>query len=68
MEPQQSWPVVASETTEAPETIEPPGAYSEDGVDVTLIRWMLGLNPKERLDAAQDMIDTVWMLREAAEA
>ena len=54
--------------SEASEAIEPPEAYSEDGVDVSLIRWMLELDPKERLEAAQDMIDTVWMLREAAEA
>ncbi len=53
---------------EASEVIEPSDAYSEDGVDVSLIQWMLGLSPKERLDAAQDMIDTVWMLREGAEA
>ena len=53
---------------EEPEAIEPSEAYSEDGVDVSLIHWMLGLSPKERLDAAQDMIDTVWMLRESAEA
>ncbi len=53
---------------EASELTEPPEAYSEDGVDVTLIHWMLELSPKERLEAAQDMIDTVWMLREAAEA
>ena len=55
-------------SAEASETIEPAEAYSEDGVDVSLILWMLGLSPKERLEAAQDMIDTVWMLREAAEA
>ncbi len=53
---------------EEPDAIEPAEAYSEDGVDVSLIHWMLGLSPKERLDAAQDMIDTVWMLREGAEA
>lgn len=53
---------------EAPELTEPPEAYSEDGVDVSLIHWMLELSPKERLAAAQDMIDTVWMFREAAEA
>jgi hypothetical protein len=39
--------------------------FSEDGVDLTLIRWFLELTPYERLQAAQDMIDTVWMLREA---
>ena len=55
-------------TDEAPEMVEPSAAYSEDGVDVSLIHWMLELTPKERLEAAQDMIDTVWMLREAAEA
>ncbi len=55
-------------SAEASEAIEPPEAYSADGVDVSLIQWMLGLSPMERLQAAQDMIDTVWMLREAAEA
>ncbi len=55
-------------SAEAFKETEPPEAYSEDGVDVSLIHWMLGLTPLERLEAAQDMIDTVWMLREAAEA
>lgn len=41
--------------------------FSEDGVDLTLIRWMLGLTPTERLQAAQDMIDTAWALREGRE-
>ncbi len=50
----------------ASEAIEPSEAYSEDGVDVSLIHWMLALSPMERLEAAQDMIDTVWMFREAA--
>ena len=36
--------------------------------DVSLIRWMLGLSTLERLEAAQDMIDTAWMLREGAAA
>jgi hypothetical protein len=27
--------------------------YSEDGVDLTLIRWMLSLTPAERLEVAQ---------------
>ncbi len=55
-------------SAEASKEIEPSEAYSEDGIDVSLIHWMLGLSPIERLEAAQDMIDTVWMLREAAEA
>ncbi len=54
-------------SAEASEAIELPQAYSEDGVDVSLIHWMLELSPFERLQAAQDMIDTVWILREAGE-
>ena len=44
---------------------EPVTSFAEDGVDLTLIHWFLSLNPFERLQAAQDMIDTVWKLREA---
>jgi len=29
-------------------------AYDDDGVDVSLIRWMLGLTPRERLRALDD--------------
>ena len=32
--------------------------YSEDGVDLTLIRWMLSLTPSERLDTLQQFVDT----------
>ncbi len=53
--------------TETSEEMEPQDAYSDDGIDVSLIHWMLELSPKQRLDAAQDMIDTVWMLREAGD-
>jgi len=59
--------ILRSQPSATSEEIEPSDAYSEEGIDVSLIRWMLGLSPKERLDAAQDMIDTVWMLRESAE-
>ena len=38
---------------------EPERAYSEDGVDLTLIRWMLSLSPAERLAVLQDFIDFV---------
>ena len=34
-------------------------AHSEDGVDLTLIRWMLSLSPAERLAVLQDFIDFV---------
>jgi hypothetical protein len=30
-----------------------------DGVDVTLIRWMLSLTPEERLDAMQGFADAI---------
>ena len=33
--------------------------YSEDGVDLTLIRWMLSLTPAERLQVLQSHINSV---------
>jgi len=53
---------MASEESKDPSLL---GAFADDGVDLTLIRWFLSLSCFERLQAAQDMIDTVWMLREA---
>jgi hypothetical protein len=38
-------------------------AYSEDGVDLTLIRWMLSLTPAERLAALQQYVDSVLSIR-----
>jgi hypothetical protein len=35
----------------------------DDGVDVSLIRWMLGLTPSERLDVLQGFADSVAELR-----
>ena len=37
--------------------------YSEDGVDLTLIRWMLSLTPRQRLDVLQDQVDSLSQLR-----
>ena len=37
--------------------------YSPDGVDLTLIRWMLSLSPKERLEYLQQHIRTIVRLR-----
>lgn len=31
----------------------------DEGVDVSLIRWMLSLAPEERLDALQGFVDSV---------
>ncbi len=33
--------------------------HSEDGVDLTLIRWMLSLTPAERLEVLQSFVDLV---------
>ena len=35
----------------------------EDGVDVTLIRWMLSLTPAERLEVLQQSVDSLLSLR-----
>jgi hypothetical protein len=37
--------------------------YSEDGVDLTLIRWMLTLTPAERLQTLQQNILSIRKLR-----
>jgi hypothetical protein len=38
--------------------------YSEDGVDLTLIRWMLSLTPAERLSFLQRQINRILAIRE----
>jgi hypothetical protein len=43
--------------------IDATSAYAPDGVDLTLIRWMLSLTPDERLDALQGFIDALWELK-----
>ena len=37
----------------------------DDGVDVTLIRWMLSLTPSERLEVAQSAAESIEDLRRA---
>ena len=39
--------------------------YGSDGVDVTLIRWMLSLTPAERLAVLQDFQDFIWEVNAA---
>ena len=39
------------------------GEHSDDGVDLTLIRWMLSLTPRERLAVLQDQVDSLLILR-----
>lgn len=38
--------------------------YSEDGVDLTLIRWMLSLTPRERLQFLETRINDIQAIRE----
>jgi hypothetical protein len=39
--------------------------HSEDGVDLTLIRWMLSLTPMERLQVLQQHLQGIMKIREA---
>jgi hypothetical protein len=48
--------------------MERPPPPNDDGVDVTLIRWMLSLTPDERLDVLQGFVDSVAELRDEQEA
>jgi hypothetical protein len=41
---------------------------SEDGVDLTLIRWMLSLTPAERLEVLENNVRSILRLRGEAEA
>jgi hypothetical protein len=38
--------------------------HSEDGVDLTLIRWMLSLTPGERLETLQSTVRSILRLRD----
>ena len=40
--------------------------HSAEGVDLTLIRWMLSLTPLERLTVLQTTLDAIRKLRAAA--
>jgi hypothetical protein len=42
-----------------PETCE----YGADGIDLTLIRWMLSLTPAERLQVLQRFVNSVEEIR-----
>lgn len=59
------------EPGEPPESHEPPKwpaspRPDEDGVDVTLLRWMLSLTPAERLEVLQQHVDAVEAIRGAS--
>ncbi len=43
--------------------LEAERTHSEDGVDLTLIRWMLSLTPAERLQTLQQTLWSIMKLR-----
>jgi hypothetical protein len=43
----------------APATPSEQITYSDDGVDLTLIRWMLSLTPSERLQVLQQNVQSL---------
>jgi hypothetical protein len=47
-----------------PEFPAPPPDYSEDGVDLSLIRWMLSLTPAERLEFLEDHVQAIEAIRQ----
>ncbi|MEZ4525838.1 MAG: hypothetical protein R2941_07960 [Desulfobacterales bacterium] len=47
------------------DTENPKSLYSEDGVDLTLIRWMLSLSYAERLDALRRNAKMITKLKNA---
>lgn len=51
-------------STEPTPTLES-HVFSEDGVDLTLIRWMLSMTPKERLMVLQNNVQSILKLRNA---
>jgi hypothetical protein len=57
-----------------PEPLNPPAEerddspYDENGVDRSLVRWMLSLSPTERLAQVQSSIDLVMSVREPSDS
>jgi hypothetical protein len=45
-------------------SVEEGAIRSEDGVDLTLIRWMLSLTPAQRLDVLQEHVRTILRMRD----
>ncbi|MEM9381591.1 MAG: hypothetical protein AAGB93_16670 [Planctomycetota bacterium] len=55
------------DTTDAPPPIpDDAPRLGEDGVDVSLIRWMLSMSAQERLRTLQAQSDALTALRDAA--
>lgn len=50
-------------TSPQPAKAEP--THSKDGVDLTLIRWMLSLTPRQRLEVLQRNVQSILRIRHA---
>lgn len=44
----------------------PAPEYSEDGVDLSLIRWMLSLTPAQRLEVLEQSVSEILSIREVS--
>jgi hypothetical protein len=53
-----------AEVLMAPESAHQSETHSKDGVDLTLIRWMLSLTPAERLDVLQRTVSSILSIRD----
>ena len=60
-------PPIDEKSTDSKGIAEPTldGAFSDEGIDLTVIRWMLRLTPAQRLQSVQDLIDTASAFRSA---
>ena len=56
-------PNTASSDREGRRSLGNEQTHSEDGVDLTLIRWMLSLTPAERLQVLQQSVNSLLRLR-----
>jgi hypothetical protein len=50
-------------TTEPRRNPDYSAEYGDDGVDLTLIRWMLSLTPVERLEVLQGQVNAILAIR-----
>jgi hypothetical protein len=55
--------MVDSVTPEKADSPRNEATHSEDGVDLTLIRWMLSLTPAERLEVLEANVRSILRLR-----
>lgn len=51
--------------TQDVESTDSQPTHSPDGVDLTVIRWMLSLTPLERLEALQQFVQGITSIRNA---